>query len=305
MSARQLRVRRCSIWSMLACATMSCSALATEVFITYAIHETTGTPQAAQVEAAAHAKESRPADNDPEGNWSAPINGVQLSIRFEKTVFRLGEPIMTHVIFRNIGDVPLKRTFASGKGFVSKLCGFIVTRDDREPVERTGEQHLTSVKERTLYPKAQWKSPVILNEMFKMDTPGSYHITGMTGVGKPPEEIRTATVLVQVVADASLSKDPAVVTPNSPPALPAIPNVVTPRTVDQSFDSIRSEAGATRSSSLVSKPAAGATPLASVPPTKDLHSFSSLQKAGMVLLAGLLAVLLAILWRAARRKPEA
>jgi hypothetical protein len=56
--------------------------------------------------------------------------------------------------------------------------------------------------------------------------------------------------------------------------------------------------------SVVSKPGT-ARPLAHTTTISNAHSFSSAQKVSAVIIVGLLAVLLAILWRAARRKPEA
>lgn len=60
-----------------------------------------------QIERAKHAKESRPAEDDPEGHWGAISEGFQLSIRFEKETFTNGEPVIVSVLLRNVSDRPL------------------------------------------------------------------------------------------------------------------------------------------------------------------------------------------------------
>jgi hypothetical protein len=60
-----------------------------------------------QIEKAKRAKESRPADEDPEGHWGAPSQGYQLSIRLEKGTFTNGEPVIASVLLRNVSDRPL------------------------------------------------------------------------------------------------------------------------------------------------------------------------------------------------------
>ena len=57
-----------------------------------------------QIARAQQAKDSRPADQDPEGNWGPVTEGFQLSIRFQKNTFTNEEPITAGVIMRNLTD---------------------------------------------------------------------------------------------------------------------------------------------------------------------------------------------------------
>ena len=62
---------------------------------------------AGQIEKAQHAKDSRPAEDDPEGHWGTVSEGFQLSIRFEKATFTNGEPVVASIILRNVSERPL------------------------------------------------------------------------------------------------------------------------------------------------------------------------------------------------------
>src|SRR5215472_4660471 len=64
-------------------------------------------PTPEQIKQARHAKESRPAKEDPEGNWGAVNEGFQLSIRLSKSTFTNGEPVVATIILRNVHDKPL------------------------------------------------------------------------------------------------------------------------------------------------------------------------------------------------------
>lgn len=57
-----------------------------------------------QIDKAKHAKDSRPAEDDPEGHWGTATEGFQLSLRFEKDSFTNGEPVVARVILRNVSD---------------------------------------------------------------------------------------------------------------------------------------------------------------------------------------------------------
>lgn len=67
--------------------------------------ETNGTRviDPAQIDQAKKAKDSRPAEQDPEGNWGAISNGMQASIRFDTNSFVTNDHITATVIVRNVG----------------------------------------------------------------------------------------------------------------------------------------------------------------------------------------------------------
>jgi hypothetical protein len=57
-----------------------------------------------QMKAALSAPDCRPAEDDPEGHWGTPWEGLQLSIRLEKEAFTNGEPVVACMTLRNISD---------------------------------------------------------------------------------------------------------------------------------------------------------------------------------------------------------
>jgi hypothetical protein len=65
------------------------------------------TPTPEQIERAIHANESRPAKDDPEGNWGKVSDGFQLSVRMAKNTFTNGEPVIALILLRNVSDKPL------------------------------------------------------------------------------------------------------------------------------------------------------------------------------------------------------
>jgi hypothetical protein len=283
-----------------------------DVFITFAVNEGSAAPKPSQFETALTAKESRPADRDPEGNWGEANNGAQLSVRFDRTVFHLGEPVLANVFLRNITNRPLSRGIPRGTGFDSALCRFIVTGPGDKPTTRVEQPSFRgfsgSVRNATLYPKAQWKSPVCLNDIFKMDEPGTYLVTGLAGAEDPTVEIRSRRVLIQIVAEQLAEKSEEVIAEqfhglasftNSAKAESPAPITGHPVSKGSSQPSARTSLSPAVSSASnpVSTP-----PLASVTQTTVATHFTPAKKFGAGIITAMLAVLLAILWRAARRK---
>ena len=72
----------------------------TDDFVTHYGDTLPFTPE--QIESAKHAKDCRPAEQDPEGHWGQPTEGFQLSIRLQKESFTNGEPVTACVILRNV-----------------------------------------------------------------------------------------------------------------------------------------------------------------------------------------------------------
>jgi hypothetical protein len=56
-------------------------------------------------------RESLPAKDFPEGNWGEIANGIQLSLRFTKTIYTNGEPIEAIVLLRNVTNQIIKLNF--------------------------------------------------------------------------------------------------------------------------------------------------------------------------------------------------
>jgi hypothetical protein len=144
------------------------------------------------VEKARHAKESQPAEEDPEGNWGKPVDGLQMSIRFDKASFAPGEPIVANVIFRN-----LTNHLMAAPAFVPDYHSELVVADEkgkpletRETIEErklVEEGKITDFQRRlrhilqdpkwaSLMPHCQYKCTVALDKLFDMSQPGRYRI---------------------------------------------------------------------------------------------------------------------------------
>ena len=83
-------------------------AQANKFYVTEETHTTAFfTPTAEQIEQAKRAKDSRPTEDDPEGNWGQISEGFQLSIRFSKDTFTNGEPVIASILLRNVSDRPI------------------------------------------------------------------------------------------------------------------------------------------------------------------------------------------------------
>jgi hypothetical protein len=76
-------------------------------YVTEEVHVRHFSPTSEQIEQAKLAKDSRPAEDDLEGNWGQVCEGFQLSIRFSKDSFTNNEPINASILLRNVSDKPL------------------------------------------------------------------------------------------------------------------------------------------------------------------------------------------------------
>jgi hypothetical protein len=157
----------------------------TDDFVTHYGDSLPFTPE--QVEAARHAKECRPAEQDPEGHWGEATEGFQLSIRLQKESFTNGEPVTACVILRNVSG-KLRRYFTA---YVDDPMLKIVVLRGRELVRRNDEPRpgQTSNKLKPIFAGSMWsfqsppgtqrKFPVELNKVFDLTTNGEYEVYAM------------------------------------------------------------------------------------------------------------------------------
>jgi len=147
-----------------------------------------------QVEKAKHAKDSRPAKDDPEGHWGAVSEGFRLSLRFEKDSFTNGEPVTACVILRNVSDRPLtypyeyspderEITFGVLRG-QTRVYGIYDVRPGA-----TFEDRLRTIRQghgwtRVSPPGTQRKFLVNLNAIFPLTTNGEYVVSAKRTVRK-------------------------------------------------------------------------------------------------------------------------
>jgi hypothetical protein len=117
------------------------------------------------IEAAKKLPESRPVDQDPEGNWGAATNGFQLSLRLEKRKFTVGNPIVVTTLVRNIST---NTQSYLGPVMIHVLKG-------GKTVQRISPiMEITVSPEVSLFPQTQRKNEETLDQIFKLSEPGEY-----------------------------------------------------------------------------------------------------------------------------------
>jgi len=77
-----------------------------------------------KIEAAKKTRESLPAKDFPEGNWGDLVDGVQVSLRFDKLSYTNGEPINAIVLVRNTAghDFSFEYSNKVGLGVINYLA---------------------------------------------------------------------------------------------------------------------------------------------------------------------------------------
>jgi hypothetical protein len=137
-----------------------------------------------QIEAARSAPECRPADNDSDGHWGMPWEGIQLSIRLQKKVFTNGEPIMASITLRNVSDrvryfwISKPRPEIDTKMVLLRGQERLSIRNDAQP-GLSFQQRLKTVwvgkfYQEQLMPGTQRQFLRNLSEMFDLTVLGSY-----------------------------------------------------------------------------------------------------------------------------------
>jgi hypothetical protein len=134
------------------------------------------------IAAAESSPESRPADSDPEGNWGAPSNGFQLSLRFAKQEFTNGEQIVATMLLRNITNVPEKfdRLYVAGRPSPINLLVFSEQEQLRLEGD-DGEINVISATEVTIYPQTQLKFSVKVNDYYNLSRGGKFFVKASYG----------------------------------------------------------------------------------------------------------------------------
>ena len=114
------------------------------------------------IEEAKRSKESQSAEQDPDGHWGEITNGLQMSLRFEKGEYRVGEPLTAVVLLRNVENVQLKFLMQYVSGRPSPV-NILVTEGGKELALKSQKSAAefdvvdTSTKSSTLYPQTQLK----------------------------------------------------------------------------------------------------------------------------------------------------
>ena len=148
-----------------------------------------------QLEAASKAKESRPAHLDPEGNWGEPSSGMQMSIRLEKSTYKVGEPVNATIIVRNLDQksreyrvfYPDERGFGLSL-FAQGRAGPVLSKIDSRATNEFGKVSrlpITKVGHFWLSPATQQKHEVRLDRIYDLTRPSSYMVSASRDILDP------------------------------------------------------------------------------------------------------------------------
>jgi hypothetical protein len=120
-----------------------------------------------KIEQAKKSQESRPAEQDPQGNWGEQADGFQLSLRFEKQTFTNGEDIAAIMLMRNV-------TTNSQTYFRPT---YVVAMKDGKPVKKlhnTAMKEMMVSPETTIFPQTQHEYREHLRQEYNLSESGEY-----------------------------------------------------------------------------------------------------------------------------------
>ena len=153
-------------------------------------------------------KESLSAEYFSEGNWGQPCEGFQLSLRFDKQIYKEDEPITAIILARNvtnyeIGFTELIRTGGNGP------VGFIITNANSQRLVSDWDKtppspghvffagHMINIE-----PKTQWKFYERLDKIYQLER-STYSVQAAIKIPtvNPPGgfmEIRSSEVPIKI-----------------------------------------------------------------------------------------------------------
>jgi hypothetical protein len=244
--------------------------------------------------------DARPASQDTGGNWGDTAGGVQMSVRFEKPEFVVGEKISVWVIVRNVAQTNIFYPIDFYDPF-SRMSGTITVRDNQGlALAKTNASPWTAKGgHQTIRPGWQRKFDVRLDNVFALSAPASYSLSIIKRVygtnGEVMVESGTATFNVVSSTNTMVSSNSA---PVSKPPIQALS--VEKLTVSPNLDP-PAQPSRPPESSISAEPSSAAT----TNTTDKLDDSVAVQSSKGRITLGFLAVcafaLLAVLWRAARR----
>jgi hypothetical protein len=236
---------------------------------------------------------------EPQIEWGRAIEGFSIGLALSNSIYTVNEPMLVTMYIRN--ETTENKSLPVST--VDVFWSFAGTDASGHPLRaKPFETEISGIASILLSPGAVDSVTVNLRDFLAITNSGDFLINAKRIIDRKIIGL-SGNAMVRVFANDSLSENLTSVPPNSSSA--KVANLGLRRTTNHSFDSLQhhSEAPSLPPSS---KSMAGvAPPLGGTQPISDSHAFSSGQKIGAGIVAGLLAALFAILWRAARRKPEA
>lgn len=156
--------------------------------------------------------ETLPSNQDTNGNWGKPVDGMQLSVRFKQPEFTSGQMVPAHIILRNLGGKPRKWWRNSLPDNVYQFIlqagtnSFAWARPQakHEPLETV----IGSMDEGDPYwciaePQTEGLSVIYLNRFFGLSQPGEYSLRVQIAVpqsdGKGETNVLSGTARFEIV----------------------------------------------------------------------------------------------------------
>ena len=147
--------------------------------------------------------ESKPEDKDSDGHWGMAEEGLRLSLRFARSQYTNGEPIVAKVLLRNVARQKLECENVLGPEWDFH---FAVWRgpNGRLQEDRSGEPSgTTGAKHQLVYLRTQRRFLIRLDGRFDFTAPGIYSIVVKTKVPKADKqglvEISSGTAQLEVL----------------------------------------------------------------------------------------------------------
>ena len=153
-----------------------------------------------KIDEAKKADDSRPAEQDLEGNWGKPQFGCQVSLRFAKTNFSTNQPIAAKLIIRDVSETNITFSFRPPP-VASCLTVFGPEGNSLDRIEAPNPR--TEREAEILYMHVQgvslWLGPGVqrifeldLRNHFDFAAPGRYTVSARPGVLDPVSKKYTA-----------------------------------------------------------------------------------------------------------------
>jgi hypothetical protein len=230
--------------------------------------------------------------------WGDATEGFQLALGFEKASSTSGEAVIATVVIKNTSDGVLRLP-----GYLAdeQNYRFIVTRNQNEPVGENPRIRSGSALSLPIKPGESKTNHIRLDALFDLNELGSYIVTVTRSL--PPASnpsagfeqqvrIQSGNAILRVSGNVSerAITNGATVSPTSPR------NITGNMRNTQEGSQIPS-----RDSSSNTSPDGNAS---KVTPTVEASPLSSKKMIGIGIVAGLCALLIAVLWRATRRNQQ-
>jgi hypothetical protein len=148
-------------------------------------------------------EESKPAIEDKEGKWGPVVAGAQISIRFKKETFRMGDRIEAVILLRNASTNELQYITAFGR---NEDFYITVIDDNGTRIAELANRRAASSGVSRLEAGTQHRFRVNLEDRFKLEKPGTYAVCVRRGIPDANErnvvDVPSSWAFISLVATA-------------------------------------------------------------------------------------------------------